>query len=60
MYSEMHVVDLDFYNIDKEKRDRLIVYKDLYKRGFLMTSGAKFGGDFLVYRGRLVLMNRSH
>ncbi|XP_036603852.1 LOW QUALITY PROTEIN: tRNA-splicing endonuclease subunit Sen34 [Trichosurus vulpecula] len=30
---------------------RYRVYKDLWERGYFLTSGGKFGGDFLVYPG---------
>ncbi|XP_077292543.1 tRNA splicing endonuclease subunit 34 [Arctopsyche grandis] len=30
---------------------RYSVFKDLWKRGFFVTAGTKFGGDFLVYLG---------
>ncbi|XP_049784503.1 tRNA-splicing endonuclease subunit Sen34 isoform X2 [Schistocerca cancellata] len=30
---------------------RYKVFKDLWDKGYYMTSGKKFGGDFLVYRG---------
>nr|XP_020859359.1 LOW QUALITY PROTEIN: tRNA-splicing endonuclease subunit Sen34 [Phascolarctos cinereus] len=30
---------------------RYQVYKDLWERGYFLTSGGKFGGDFLVYPG---------
>lgn len=30
---------------------RCKTYEDLWKRGFFITSGEKFGGDFLVYLG---------
>lgn len=35
------------------ERNRCIVYQDLWEKGFYMTSGAKFGGDFLAYPGKL-------
>jgi len=30
---------------------RYAVFKDLWKKGYFLTSGVKFGGDFLVYPG---------
>lgn len=33
---------------------RYHVFKDLWEKGFFLTSGVKFGGDFLVYPGNLV------
>lgn len=31
------------------------VYKDLWERQYYITSGEKFGGDFLVYPGKISL-----
>lgn len=33
------------------ERIRYKVFKDLWSKGFYLTCGMKFGGDFLVYRG---------
>jgi len=30
---------------------RYKVFKDLWSKGFYLTCGVKFGGDFLVYEG---------
>ena len=30
---------------------RIRVFRDLWRRGFYLTEGAKFGGDFLAYNG---------
>ncbi|CAL1541976.1 unnamed protein product [Lymnaea stagnalis] len=30
---------------------RYLVFRDLWNKGFYLTSGSKFGGDFLVYPG---------
>lgn len=35
----------------KLKEARVHVYKDLWKKGYFMGSGLKFGADFLVYPG---------
>uniref|UniRef100_A0A2C9KD81 tRNA-splicing endonuclease subunit SEN34 n=1 Tax=Biomphalaria glabrata TaxID=6526 RepID=A0A2C9KD81_BIOGL len=42
--------DWEYPNTEKELI-RYLVFKDLWKKGFYMTSGSKFGGDFLVYPG---------
>lgn len=31
---------------------RYRTYKDLWERGFYVSSGEKFGGDFLAYPGK--------
>lgn len=31
--------------------DKLVVFRDLYKRGFYLSMGMKFGCDFLAYQG---------
>ncbi|MEQ2184891.1 hypothetical protein GOODEAATRI_012612, partial [Goodea atripinnis] len=37
---------------DSPRRDaRYQVFRDLWRRGFFLTSAGKFGGDFLVYPG---------
>eukprot|EP01135_Chromosphaera_perkinsii_P011021 Nk52_evm55s2309 gene=Nk52_evmTU55s2309 len=35
----------------KMVRRRCIVFRDLWERGYYLTPGAKFGGDFLAYEG---------
>lgn len=32
-------------------KTKCLVYEDLWKRGFYITPGQKFGADFLVYLG---------
>lgn len=34
---------------------RYAVFKDLWEKGFYLTSGQKFGGDFLAYPGNINL-----
>lgn len=34
-----------------EERLRYLIYKDLWEQGFFLTSGKKFGADYLVYPG---------
>ncbi|KAM9319019.1 tRNA-splicing endonuclease subunit Sen34 [Pholidichthys leucotaenia] len=36
---------------DSRGEVRFLVFRDLRRRGFYLTSGGKFGGDFLVYPG---------
>ncbi|XP_053382948.1 tRNA-splicing endonuclease subunit Sen34-like [Mercenaria mercenaria] len=43
-------VDWQFPSTREEKL-RYKVYKDFWERGHFLTSGSKFGGDFLVYPG---------
>lgn len=47
--------NLDHFNQKDILRDnehvRFVVYKDLWERGYYVTSAEKFGGDFLVYIG---------
>lgn len=35
---------------------RYKVFKDLWSKGFYLTCGMKFGGDFLVYEGQIFLL----
>lgn len=35
----------------EEERLRYDVFRDLWEQGYYLTSGSKFGGDFLVYPG---------
>lgn len=37
--------------INDLERIRYKVFKDLWSKGFYLTCGMKFGGDFLVYEG---------
>lgn len=43
------IIDNDHRSFDD--RMRLLVYYDLYERGFYVSSGIKFGSDFLAYLG---------
>lgn len=36
-------------------REILELYMDLWKQGYYITSGIKFGGDFLVYDGKILI-----
>ncbi|KAH9494472.1 tRNA-splicing endonuclease subunit Sen34 [Bulinus truncatus] len=42
--------DWEYPNTERELI-RYLVFRDLWRKGFFMTSGSKFGGDFLVYPG---------
>ena len=35
----------------KEEKLRFLIFKDLWKKGYYVTLGSKFGGDFLIYGG---------
>ena len=35
----------------KEEKERYAIYYDLWKKGYFISNGSKFGGDFLVYPG---------
>lgn len=37
---------------DQRSQTRFLVYRDLRRRGFYLTSAGKFGGDYLVYPGK--------
>ncbi|XP_023946059.1 tRNA-splicing endonuclease subunit Sen34 isoform X2 [Bicyclus anynana] len=37
--------------LDSKGANRYAIFKDLWQKGFYMTSGSKFGADFLVYPG---------
>ncbi|XP_053307857.1 tRNA-splicing endonuclease subunit Sen34 isoform X2 [Spea bombifrons] len=39
------------YSGQSEHETRYKVFKDLWEKGYFLTSGNKFGGDFLVYPG---------
>ena len=36
------------------------MYKDLWHRGYSLTSGLKYGGDYLVYQGHPHAVHSSH
>jgi len=39
------------YPVTSNQRLRYKIYKDLWEKNYYITSGEKFGGDFLVYPG---------
>lgn len=47
----MPTVQWTFPNTEEE-RYKMLVFEDLWNRGYYITPGAKFGGDFLAYPGR--------
>jgi len=48
-------MDYDFYQVNdwkyQGKEIKRVVFKDLWQKGFYLTDGGKFGGDYLVYPG---------
>ncbi|XP_033640816.1 tRNA-splicing endonuclease subunit Sen34-like [Asterias rubens] len=45
------VTDLTFLISTPQEMLRYKIFKDLWETGYYLTSGCKFGGDFLVYPG---------
>ncbi|XP_071804783.1 uncharacterized protein [Asterias amurensis] len=45
------VTDLTFLVSTPQEMLRYKIFKDLWETGYYLTSGCKFGGDFLVYPG---------
>ncbi len=43
------------YPSTEDERARCEVFRDLWEKGYYMGGGGKFGGDWLVYPGALVL-----
>ena len=43
--------DINEFELSESEKLRLVVLQDLRRRNYLITSGSKFGGDFLVYPG---------
>eukprot|EP01118_Nematostelium_gracile_P003120 TRINITY_DN13555_c0_g1_i1.p1 TRINITY_DN13555_c0_g1~~TRINITY_DN13555_c0_g1_i1.p1 ORF type:complete len:261 (+),score=44.81 TRINITY_DN13555_c0_g1_i1:59-841(+) len=39
------------YPNNSEEERKMIVFEDLWKKGYFLSNGSKFGGDFLVYPG---------
>eukprot|EP00127_Corallochytrium_limacisporum_P002398 Clim_evm39s119 gene=Clim_evmTU39s119 len=50
-YIEKDPEDIFKHDEDGIRLARYLVYRDLHARGYWLTSGLKFGGDFLVYHG---------
>lgn len=40
-----------FWEHPEEKKVHYLVFKDLWEKGYYITLGGKFGGDYLVYPG---------
>ena len=47
-YKEVPLTDIE---LSEKEKMRLFVYQDLRKRGYMITPGTRFGGDFLAYPG---------
>uniref|UniRef100_A0A1B6CWN3 tRNA-splicing endonuclease subunit Sen34 n=1 Tax=Clastoptera arizonana TaxID=38151 RepID=A0A1B6CWN3_9HEMI len=47
---ELQKVDWNFPSTSREKL-KYSIFKDLWEKGYYVSSGSKFGGDFLVYPG---------
>uniref|UniRef100_A0A8D0B667 tRNA-splicing endonuclease subunit Sen34 n=1 Tax=Salvator merianae TaxID=96440 RepID=A0A8D0B667_SALMN len=49
---DLHVPSQDWpYAGQREHEIRYCIFRNLWERGYYITSGSKFGGDFLVYPG---------
>lgn len=48
----VEVTDWNYPHTEKESI-RYQIFKDLWEKGYYVTCGQKFGGDFLVYPGML-------
>ncbi|KZC09901.1 PREDICTED: tRNA-splicing endonuclease subunit Sen34 [Dufourea novaeangliae] len=53
---DVEIVEWKYPSNSKEQL-RYNTYKDLWERGYYVTSGEKFGGDFLVYPGDPVMFH---
>lgn len=42
---------LHTHTATKQEKYRYLIYKDLWECGYTLTTGLKFGGDYLVYKG---------
>lgn len=47
--------DIELDKLIQLDNDKWGIHKDLFERGFYITSGLKFGGDFLAYQGDPVM-----
>lgn len=41
--------------VDQQGSMRYYIFKDLWKKGYYITSGSKFGCDYLLYPGNLII-----
>ncbi|KAM8927945.1 tRNA-splicing endonuclease subunit Sen34 isoform 2-T2 [Pelodytes ibericus] len=49
---DLHLASPDWpYAGQQDHEIRYTIFKDLWQKGYFLTSGNKFGGDFLVYPG---------
>jgi len=39
------------FPMTEEDKHKFLVFEDLWEKGFYLTNGSKFGGDFLAYSG---------
>ncbi|XP_033329777.2 tRNA splicing endonuclease subunit 34 [Megalopta genalis] len=53
---EVEIVEWKYPSNPKEQL-RYYTYKDLWEKGYFVTSGEKFGGDFLVYPGDPIMFH---
>ena len=56
---DYEVADWSYPTSGTEKL-KYAVYKDLWEKELFITSGSKFGGDFLVYRGDPILFHATY
>ena len=49
--SNEHICTSSYFNKTLDLDYKYFIYKHLWSKGFYLTSGAKFGGDYLVYLG---------
>lgn len=54
--------DYHLWNNKFTEKELLIyeIYKDLWKKGYYVTNGSKFGGDFLIYNGDPILYHSQY
>lgn len=48
------------YPVTSDQQLRYRIYKDLWEKGYYITGGEKFGGDFLVYPGIICMILYYH
>jgi hypothetical protein len=53
--SERPRVTLDALPIGSLQEQKYTVYKELHDRGYWLSSGVKFGGEFLVFVDRFII-----
>ena len=50
---DIQIVEWKYPSTEKQQL-RYKTFKDLWEKGYYLTNGEKFGGDFLAYPGNLV------